>query len=427
MIETLLTLLVCASLFVASRLWWKSHLNPVALGIIAWTPALIMLNWPPYFLSPVYIHLNRPVYPLVYVALAIAFFSFWAGCAAVKALSKPLAFEVVPARLALRVDPGRLLAVFAVGLSIFLYAYVQSGLMNVGELDQTQIAEGRLAIHIGPISFLIGLMDIAAIGFFARFLQTGRWTNLVPLLVVMAAYIAILQKSPVVWMTSAAIFVAALHPRSAYYFLWRNSARRLATIAFAFLILSALFAINQARGISDVELTASSSRITEQTYIYSGASAIMNVSVTLEGYLPSSPPVYGAYLARPILWYTTDRSLFDSGRYFEGINAATYLNNAWLDFRWYGFFITPFLTGIFVMLFIRASLSGSLAGLVFGAVAARAVIFSEATDIIFDPTVWIMLALALAADFAVRRHRPQAMVVSRPDMGTRVPTVEQRV
>jgi hypothetical protein len=428
-LETLLTLLVCWCLFVVSRLWWKSHLNPVALGVLAWTPALVMLNWPPYFLSPVYIHLNRPIYSLTYVALAIAFLSFWAGCAVVKAVSKPLAFEVVPARLALRADPARMLAVFAIGLGIFLYAYVQSGLMNVSELDQMEVAESRLAIHIGPISFLIGFMDIAAIGFFARFLQTGRWPNLIPMLVVMAAYVAILQKSPVVWMVSAAIFIAALHPRSAYYFLWRNAARRLATIAFGSMILVALFQINSARGISDVELTASTSRVTEQTYIYSGASAIMNLSVTLEGYLPSNPPVYGAYLARPILWYTTDRSMFDSGRYFEGINGATYLNNAWLDFRWYGFFITPFLTGIFVMLFIRASLSGYLAGMVCGAVATRAVIFSEATDIIFDPTVWITLGLALVADLVVRRRpqwQPQTMVAPRPDVGTQVPPVGQR-
>ncbi len=151
-LETLLTLLVCWCLFVVSRLWWKSHLNPVALGVLAWTPALVMLNWPPYFLSPVYIHLNRPIYSLTYVALAIAFLSFWAGCAVVKAVSKPLAFEVVPARLALRADPARMLAVFAVGLGIFLYAYVQSGLMNVSLPSRPASTEPEAGSSV-PFSF----------------------------------------------------------------------------------------------------------------------------------------------------------------------------------------------------------------------------------------------------------------------------------
>ena len=54
-------------------------------------------------------------------------------------------------------------------------------------------------------------------------------------------------------------------------------------------------------------------------------------------------------------------------------------------------------------------------------------IFSEATDIIFEPTVWIMLALALAADLRCRRRGPQTMVVSIRTWVPEVATVEQRL
>ena len=32
-------------------------------------------------------------------------------------------------------------------------------------MDQQQVAESRLALHIGPLSFVMLLMDIAAVGF----------------------------------------------------------------------------------------------------------------------------------------------------------------------------------------------------------------------------------------------------------------------
>ena len=102
MIATLLTIAVVIAPLYASQMWWKSHLNPVTIGILAWTPGLIMLNWQPYFLSPIYIHLNRPVAPELYFALAMGFFSFWAGCAAVKALSRRSRIPDRSGRLATR-------------------------------------------------------------------------------------------------------------------------------------------------------------------------------------------------------------------------------------------------------------------------------------------------------------------------------------
>src|SRR5438045_827775 len=69
MIGALLTVMLCAAAFWLSLLWWRSYLNPVALGVLSWTPGLVMMNWPQYFLSPLYIHQNREFSILVWYAM----------------------------------------------------------------------------------------------------------------------------------------------------------------------------------------------------------------------------------------------------------------------------------------------------------------------------------------------------------------------
>ena len=406
MIAALFTLLGCLFLAALTQRWWRSYLNPVTLGVLSWTPGLVMLNFPPLFISPIYIHQNRELSYLVYIAMGLGFLSFWAGCAVAKAFSRRDAFEIRPERLRLRVVDLRMLVLFTIGLVIFIYAYLNSGLLDIAYMDQRQVAESRLALHIGPISFLMLLMDIAAVGFYARFLQTGRWLYALPILIALAAYGATLQKSPIVWILTAGVFVSALHPRAFYDLLLRRAVTQLGLALLAVGSIALLAATNTARGITAAALTSAPSPLIEQLYIYTGATAIKNLSVTLEGYLPSDGPTYGAYIIRPLLWNFVDRDMFASGRYFEGVNAATYLNNAWIDFRWAGFVITPFLTGVFVMLFIRFALTGSLAGLVFGAIAARAVVFTNGTDVIFETVTWYTLVLALIASYVSRPHTP---------------------
>jgi hypothetical protein len=418
MIASLFTVLGCFVLIALTQRWWRSYLNPVSLGVLAWMPALVMLNWPQFFVSPRYIQLNRDLSFLVIIAMGLGFLSFWAGCATAKALSPPGAFEIQRERLRLHVDPLRLLVLFGIGLAVFLYAYLNSGLLDLAELDEAQVAESRLALNLGGVGMLMLLMDIAAIGFYARFLQTGRWLYSAPLVVALLAYGATLQKSPVVGLLTAVIFVSALHPRAFYTLMLRRVHTQLLLAFVAIATIVGLAQINTARGITESTMTAARSPFIEQLYIYSGATAIQNLSVTLEGYLPSDGPTFGIYLIRPILWDLVDREIFASSRYFEGINAATYLNVAWVDFRWAGFVITPFLTGVLVMLFIRFALSGSLAGLVFGAIAARAVVFTIGTDVMFEPVTWYTLLLALAADYASkdrRAAREARRMVRRPN------------
>lgn len=160
MIGTIVTLSVCAILFALSRAWWRSFLNPVSLGIVIWMPALVMLNWPPFFLLPVYIHLNQPVSPLLYLALALAFVSFWGGAAMVRALIRANTPRVAIAtqRLCPEIDPVRAYLLFGIGFAVFVYSYLNSGLLGLANLDEQQVAESRLALHMGFLSFVV-LLD----------------------------------------------------------------------------------------------------------------------------------------------------------------------------------------------------------------------------------------------------------------------------
>lgn len=417
LLSALLVIVCCAVLARLAWRWWPDALNPIVLGILVWLPAFVMMNWPQFFISPKYIHQNRPFHFSVFLAMGMAFLAFWLGCALVRYLSRPDAFKRHGAGWRTPVSELRLLVLYGIGLAIFIYSYTNSGLSELSTLNEQQVAERRVALHIGPLSFVQIFMDIGAIGFYARCLQTRRWLYLLPLLIAIACYGLTLQKSLIVWMIVAALFVSAVYPRSFYEIFLRRAVTQLFLVVGALAAIILLAATNTARGITAATMTLASSPLLEQAYIYSGATAIKNLSVTLEGYLPSIGPTYGKFLIRPFLWAFTDRSQFESSRYFEGVNAATFLNVAWIDFRWWGFFITPLLTGMVVMLFIRMALTGRLVGLLFGAVAARAVVFTIGTDVIFEPVTWYTLFLIVVADALTYDRRRDAFKFARRSAG----------
>lgn len=425
MIATLLTICLIALLISASQAWWRSLFNPVTWGLLSWTPGLVMMHWPPFFLSPLYIHLNRPLTPLLYVALALAFVSFWAGCATVKTLSSADAYVRNPDKLRWRANLPRTVALFAIGLAVFVYAYLNSGLLDMANLDEVGVAESRVRLHFGWASFLILFMDIGSILMFTRFLQRGNALYALPMLIALLCQAATLQKSRFIFLLIGCVFVACLYPRETYRLFLSSGPRRLAVVALGLAAVAALFIMNEIRGIAVVQMTSASSPILEQVYIYSNASAIQNMSVTLEGYMPSDPPALGAYLFRPIMWHFLDKDLLFATRYFEGVNAATYLIYGWADFRWVGFFTFPFALGAISMLCIRAALGGSLIGIMLGVIQLQAIIYSSGTDVMFDPTASVVIALSLIAwllvDFHGRRRRAQVPVMpDAPAVGVRV-------
>lgn len=403
MIGFFITLVLITVAFRVARAWWPSHLNPVTFGIIAWSPALFMLNFRPYFVSPLYIHLNRPVGLSLYIALLFSFMSFWLGCLLVKTLSKRGAFTINEGMVLARFSPERASILFLTGFAVLMYAYWQSGLVELRSLDPNEIAVRRLALHLGWLSFANFLMDATAIGFFAYFVRTGRFAFLLPTLIAFLAYGATLQKSPIVGLLAGCLLAAAIQPRSVAIRLWGNGASRLVVILAGTLLVLTMFGMNDARGMSDVQMTAADAAWKEQMFIYSGATAILNLAATIDGYLPSNEAALGAYLARPVLWLLLDMDKLQFAQNFEGVNTATYMIYGWSDFRWVGFFIMPFLLGCLVMSYLRFALSGSLWGLLLGAVAVRALIISPSTDFVFDPNATIFIVIAIFASWFTDR------------------------
>jgi hypothetical protein len=206
-----------------------------------------------------------------------------------------------------------------------------------------------------------------------------------------------LQKSRTLFVVVAALLLFMQYPAAAREMILGNRRRKLLAGLMVLLLMAALFVMNALRGIGVVQLTAFESPLAEQAYIYSGATAVLNLSAAMEGHVPSDPPTQGLVLARPITWHLVNRNLLNPTKYFEGINTGTYLVYGWSDFRWFGMVITPFLTGLLVALYLWMSLRKTILGLVLGAIGFQAVVLSVNTDVVFDPTTLILVVIAMLA------------------------------
>jgi hypothetical protein len=388
-----LALIVCG-LFI-SKIVWNHKLNPLRIGVIVWTPGIILATVPREFLSPYYYHLNHIIGHKIFIALVLGYIGFMLGVIAILALFGRAIRKKRYVVGELEVNEWRLFVLYIIGLITFVFLYTQSGLLNMADLEHSEIYEGRLNLHVGSVSFLTFLMDISGIIFFTRALESGRTIYSIPYVIAIFCQMATLQKSRTVFLVLGAVFVSFLKPLQAKRLLFATKLRLVLTILAIIFCLSALFVMNGLRGIGVTQATTFGSPLFEQVYIYSGATAILNLSSSIEGYSQSDEPKNGLLLFRPITWHIVDREMLNANKYLEGINAATYLINAWADFRWLGFLVTSFMTGGVITLYILIAFKSTVHGIVFGTVAFEAVVFSVNTDVVFDPTTPIILFFAL--------------------------------
>jgi hypothetical protein len=223
----------------------------------------------------------------------------------------------------------------------------------------------------------------------------------------MVAHMGSLHKSPTLTLGMSSIYLFFLYPQQAREMILGNAWRKSLTIVIAVSIALSLLIMNAIRGIGIIKVTNFEWAWFEQIYIYSGATAILNLSAAIEGLVPNAAPTFGIILARPVTWYFFDRDILNPTIYFEGINSATYLIYPWSDFRWFGFVITPFLTGVLIMTFYRLALRKTVYGIMLGAIAFKAIIFSPNTDVIFDPTTTILIILTFFVHIVVRKYIPK--------------------
>jgi oligosaccharide repeat unit polymerase len=405
---TLLAGLAIVLALVLSRRLWRHRLNPITAAVLVWAPAFVLATLPREFLLPVYNHLNKDLGVPAFTALTVSFLTFSAGVVAGLSVIGSRGWDLRLQRNQLRFSDMRLGLLYSFGLVVLVYSLATAGLGDALAQEARDVADSRAKLHLGPISFAVLFLDIGAIAFLARMLETGRKVYGIPMAVAVLAHIATLHKSPTVFLVIACIFLFLMYPAQARQLMLGTRRRRVATLLMVLSLLGSLVAMNALRGIGVFRLTSFESDVAEQAYIYSGATAILNLSAAIEGHVPTEPPKLGMLLARPLTWHLANRDQLNATKYFEGINTATYLIYPWVDFRWPGFFVTPFLTGLAITTLLWCSLRKSITGLVMGAVAMQAVLFSVNTDVVFDPTTWILIALAAVAQLAAGQRRPVA-------------------
>ena len=386
---------------------WRTWLNPVLLAPIAWAPAIVFSSLDVEFTMPFYRVLNRGMDVSTYLCIAVAFVSYTIGAIAIRSLpvksagrSLPKTYSCVPART------DMLALFFLVGLAVFVYAFRQSGLGEQLTAERTEVYESRLAFHVGFVNHFLLLMDVTAVIFFAKFLETSRIRFALPMVLGLLCYLATLQKSRVLFRVLSAAFIAFIYKEEAKRIFLGTRTRGLMTGLAVVFLLIALALTNLIRGIGIARYTDLESPLVEQLFIYSGAPALLNLSATMAGVIPSDPPSLGAIMLRPFLWDFVDRDLLNPTRYLGGINNGTSLIFYWQDFRLLGIVLIPFFVGAIVSVFIALAQRRSPFGLVAGAMGFYAIVLSVYTDVVFEPTTAITLALAAVVDM-VSRRRPE--------------------
>lgn len=409
---TLVLIVVLFACFLITRQAWKWRLNPMPLFVIAWTPALILTTLPYKFIIVEYNLLNEGVGLLTYLMIFCAFMSFCAGVLCASCFAKRNVWNE-SSRSAVALSSNiRLWLLFAVGLGIFIYAFAQSGLVHLTELTPDEVRERRLALHLGPISFLVIFLDVTSVIFFAKFMETRRLRYVIPAIVTLICYAATLQKSRVLFVVLSLAFILCLYYREAKLLVAGTFTRKAISILMVPAAIGILLLMNAMRGIGVMRYTDFDSPITEQFFIYSGGTAIINLATAIEGRLEFDDPTYGLVLARPITRHFLDGDIINPTKYFGGINASTFLIYPWSDFRWFGMFITPFLTGLLTVAFLQMALKRSITGLMLGAIGFNAVIFSVNTDVVFDPTVFIIIIITILVHiFATKKHQRNKLIL----------------
>lgn len=403
---TIAAIVLCIAAIALGRIAWRHRLNPITIGALVWSPALVLASIPREFLSPVYDYLNHTIGLGVFAALILGFVGFSAGVLTVMAFTGKRCWSTAAInQYKVNIHEGRLVLLFALGLAVYLYAFQRAGLGDVLNLEPDEVAESRLSLHLGPLSFAVLFIDVGAIVFMARMFETGRYLYGAPMLVALTAHMATLHKSPTMFLALSSLFLCLLYPRQARDMTFGTPHRALVSTLIATMIALSLLVMNALRGIGIIQMTTFEWTWFEQVYIYSGGTAILDLSAAIKGLVPNDPPTFGLVLAKPITWHIVDRGLLNPTRHFGGINAATYLIYPWSDFRWIGFIVTPFLTGALIVAFFRLALRKTVYGLMLGAIAFKAVIFSPNTDVLFDPTTTIVIAFAVLAHLVVRKRK----------------------
>jgi hypothetical protein len=379
---------------------WPHWTNPGFLVLLFWAPAIVMLNQGISFVQPIYAVLNRGTDSELVLLLSLSYLTLCMGALFGKLICDRIFpdYSAAPSLLLSDQHDVRLALLYVLGFVVFLYAFSQTGLTSAltGNLNAEDVFESRMSFHLGPINHLILLMDITSILFIGRFYESAKWKYAFPVAIACILYFLTLQKSRILFIVYAALFLFLRDIKSGRRALFSSSGRTIAFCLAFIVIIGGLAATNVLRGIGVIEFTDANSQIEEQAFIYSGAPAVLNLSATLRGYIPAPPAANGLIITRSLSWSFIDRQLLNPTRNLE-----------W-DFRAAGIVIIPAIVGLMTGFFIRFSLRHTVTGTFFGALAFYAIAMSIYTDVIFEALTILQVAalviVALVCKLKLRLH-----------------------
>lgn len=419
---TLATALLAASALVIYRSGF-TILNPALIAGICWLPALSLAMIPVTVNLGVYAHLNEPPTGYAFVAISLGLLGVASGAYLVRNTTLPSLFQGYTPPLA---SADWVISIaYAIGLSVFLYAYWQSGLIQALCGTPTDIAASQQQFHIRHLSLLVLLLDLAAIAVAARMLMTGKTWLIIPATLPIILYLLTFQKSRVLFLVLCLIFVALVFRKEARAMFLSTAGRALMLVVVGVALAGAMYATNLVRGVgvldpnsasticqarpsevvvptapaasapsSQPSITSIDSRFLEQAFIYLGAPAIRNFAATIDGVVPSDAPSLGRIAVRTLLWPFVDRETLNPTRHLGGINNGTALIFYWHDFGAVGIAALSVLAGALAMVAFRLAQSRSLFGILAGAIAFNACVMSVFTDMFFEPLTAVQLSLA---------------------------------
>ncbi len=402
--QTALVMVWICILFLTVNMLFKRILSAPALVLFSWAPALTFSAMDVVFIHPNYQALNYGVDLPAYVFLNINFFFFCLGSLFLLSLYNlyPIKRANAPSEGTLSPNPERFYDLYSLpmgllflfSLFICLYALSKSGLSVAVGTDAKEVYDSRLAFHLGPINHFILLLDITAVFFFAKALIKQRLLYVIPFIAALFCYLLTLQKSRILFVFFSVTFVAIIYWREFVYLFLKSAVTRYSLYVVIILFIIGVALTNVARGIGITRYTTLDSVIVEQLFIYTGASAIRNLSATLSGVIQSDASTYGAIFIRSILWGSIDREILNPTRYYGGINNGTALIFYWWDLRG-GAWVVSFISGFVASLFLKRAESKKFIPLVLGCVAFNYCIFSVFTDQMYEPTTLIFVFILI--------------------------------
>lgn len=392
----ILFLVLC---LMASKQVFRYRLNaPLVIGL-AWAPALILSTLEIQFISSRYYYLSNLDNSLVYVLVVLSFISIFVGYA-IGYRNKPMGMMLfsVDKRLSI------LNVLFFSLLFAYAYAIFNSNVLLawVEDLEPQEVSENRINVHMGWVSHLFLGLNFLAAHYLVMFKKSKKKVFLLPLVFLVFTHGMTLQKSPVFGFVLQMLFLYILMPKSSGMVKKLNFkfSRLLLIVALGVFLVGFFLVSNEMRGIGVHHRLTDLHPIVEQFVIYLGATAILNMSASVNE-LIQMVELSGLLKFQSLSSLTGDRAFFNVTEYLQGINNGTVLMYWWADMGLFGVIYHGIVFGLLVG-FVQIHARKSMLMLYFSSLLYQFLAMSIFTEFLYSARTVLTVLVIIVLNFLLR-------------------------